>query len=35
MTHVAIFDVDENGNGATWGEHDADEEYGEAPPIDG
>jgi quercetin dioxygenase-like cupin family protein len=35
MTHVAMFDVDENGNGATWGEHVTDEEYGEAPPIDG
>src|SRR5436309_14078242 len=35
MTHVAMFEVDEQGNGATWGEHVSDEEYGAAPPIDG
>jgi quercetin dioxygenase-like cupin family protein len=28
MTHLAIFEVDEQGNGATWGEHVSDEEYG-------
>src|SRR5207247_10929696 len=35
MTDVAMFGVDEQGNGATWGEHVSDEEYGAAPPIDG
>jgi len=34
MTHVAIFELDEQGNGATWGEHVSDEEYGAAPSID-
>ena len=34
MTHVAMFEVDADGNGATWGEHVSDEEYGAAPPID-
>jgi quercetin dioxygenase-like cupin family protein len=31
MTHVAIFQLDDAGNGATWGEHVTDEEYGAAP----
>jgi quercetin dioxygenase-like cupin family protein len=35
MTHVAMFDVDENGSGATWGDHVTEEEYAAAPPIDG
>ncbi len=30
MTHLAIFEVDEDGNSATWGEHVTDEEYGAA-----
>jgi quercetin dioxygenase-like cupin family protein len=34
MTHIAIVEVDEEGNPATWGEHVTDEEYGAAPPID-
>jgi quercetin dioxygenase-like cupin family protein len=34
MTHLAMFEIDEQGNGATWGEHVTDEEYGEAPPVD-
>ena len=31
MTHIAIFEIDEEGNGATWGEHVSDEEYRAAP----
>lgn len=31
MTHLAMFEVDEAGNGATWGEHVTDEEYGQQP----
>ena len=34
MTHIAIQEVDDQGNPATWGEHVTDEEYGAAPPID-
>jgi quercetin dioxygenase-like cupin family protein len=34
MTHLAMLDVDEDGNPATWGEHVTGEEYGAAPPID-
>ena len=33
MIHVAMFDVDENGVGAAWGDHVTDDEYGQAPPI--
>jgi quercetin dioxygenase-like cupin family protein len=28
MTHVALLEVDADGNNATWGEHVTDEEYG-------
>ena len=35
MTHLALVQVDEEGNSATWGEHVTDEEYGAAPPVDG
>ena len=31
MTHLAILEVDEEGNPATWGDHVTDEEYGKAP----
>ncbi|HET8907869.1 MAG TPA: cupin domain-containing protein [Ktedonobacterales bacterium] len=31
MTHLAMLDVDENGNNATWGEHVTAEEYGQQP----
>ena len=31
MTHLALLDVDEEGNNATWGEHVTDEEYGQQP----
>ena len=34
MTHLAMFDVDDEGNAATWGEHVTDEEYQAAPPVD-
>jgi len=33
MTHLAMFQVDDEGTGATWGEHVTDEEYGAAPAI--
>jgi quercetin dioxygenase-like cupin family protein len=33
MTHLAILDVDDEGNAATWGDHVTDEEYGTAPAI--
>jgi quercetin dioxygenase-like cupin family protein len=35
MTHLAILEVDDGGNLATWGEHVTEEEYGAAPPIGG
>ena len=31
MTHVAMLDVDDAGNSATWGDHVSDEEYAAAP----
>jgi quercetin dioxygenase-like cupin family protein len=34
MTHLAMLEVDEEGNSATWGAHVTDEEYGAAPPLD-
>jgi quercetin dioxygenase-like cupin family protein len=33
MTHIAMLEVDEEGNPATWGEHVSDEEYAAAPPV--
>jgi quercetin dioxygenase-like cupin family protein len=30
MTHLALLDVDDDGNNATWGEHVSDEEYNAA-----
>jgi quercetin dioxygenase-like cupin family protein len=35
MTHLALLDVDDDGNPASWGEHVTDAEYGAAPPING
>ena len=35
MTHIAMLDVDDEGNPAAWGDHVTDDEYGAAPPIDG
>jgi len=34
MTHIAMFDVDYEGNNATWGPHVTDAEYAAAPPIE-
>jgi quercetin dioxygenase-like cupin family protein len=34
MTHLAMLDVDEEGNSATWGPHVSDEQYGAAPKIE-
>jgi quercetin dioxygenase-like cupin family protein len=34
MSHLAMVQVDEEGNSATWGEHVTDQEYGAAPGID-
>jgi quercetin dioxygenase-like cupin family protein len=34
MTHLAMLEVDAEGNAATWGEHVTDEEYAAAPPLD-
>lgn len=31
MTHLAMLDIDDEGNSATWGEHVTDEEYGQHP----
>lgn len=31
MTHLAMLDVDDDGNSTTWGEHVTDQEYGAAP----
>jgi quercetin dioxygenase-like cupin family protein len=31
MTHLAMLQVDEEGNSASWGEHVTDEEYGQQP----
>jgi quercetin dioxygenase-like cupin family protein len=31
MTHIAMHQVDEQGNAVTWGEHVSDEQYGAAP----
>ena len=31
MTHLAMLEVDDEGNHATWGEHVTDEEYSAAP----
>jgi quercetin dioxygenase-like cupin family protein len=34
MTHLAMLQVDDEGNTATWGDHVTDEEYAAAPQID-
>ena len=34
MTHIAMLEVDEKGNPATWGDHVTNEDYAAAPPID-
>ena len=35
MVHVAIHQAEDDGNTVSWGEHVTDEEYGQAPPLDG
>ena len=35
MTHLAMVQLDEDGNSATWGDHVTDREYAAAPAIDG
>src|SRR3954447_22466285 len=35
MAHVALLEVDEEGNPAVWGDHVSDDEYAAAPAIDG
>jgi quercetin dioxygenase-like cupin family protein len=35
MTHLALLQVDDEGNSATWGDHVTDEEYAQAPPVEG
>ena len=34
MTHIAMLDVDDEGNSATWGDHVTDEEYSASTPIE-
>jgi quercetin dioxygenase-like cupin family protein len=34
MAHIAMVQVDDEGNSATWGQHVSDDEYGAAPSID-
>ena len=34
MTHIAMLQVDDRGNSATWGEHVSADEYEAAPAID-
>jgi quercetin dioxygenase-like cupin family protein len=33
MTHLAMLEVDDEGNAAAWGDHVSDEEYAAAPPT--
>ena len=33
MTHLAMVQVDEEGNPALWGDHVSDEEYEAAPAV--
>ena len=33
MTHIAMLDVDDDGNAASWGDHVTDEEYADAPEV--
>jgi quercetin dioxygenase-like cupin family protein len=34
MTHLAMLELDDDGNAARWGDHVSDEEYAAAPAID-
>jgi quercetin dioxygenase-like cupin family protein len=33
MTHIAMLQVDDQGNGADWGDHVSDDDYAQAPPL--
>jgi quercetin dioxygenase-like cupin family protein len=33
MTHIAMLQVDDQGNSAEWGEHVTDDEYAQAPQV--
>ena len=33
MAHIAMHQVDDEGNAVTWGEHVTDAEYAQAPPL--
>lgn len=33
-THVAVFEVDDQGTAASWGDHVTDDEYGQVPSIE-
>src|SRR2546427_13144972 len=35
MTHIAMLDVDDKGNNATWGDQVSDDENAAAPPTEG
>ena len=35
MTHLAMLEVDDEGNPANWGDHVTDEEYAAAPRVEG
>ena len=35
MTHLAMLQVDDDGNPATWGDHVGEDEYGAAPALAG
>src|SRR5271154_2540844 len=35
MTHLAMLDVNDDGDSATWGKHVTDDEYASAPNTDG
>ena len=34
MTHLALHQVDDDGNAASWGDHVSGDEYGAAPDVD-
>ena len=34
MTHLAMHQVDDQGNAATWGDHISDDEYRATPRVD-
>jgi hypothetical protein len=34
MAHLAMLQVDDEGNSATWGDHVSDDEYGAAPALE-